>query len=575
MTQIIPTVTIPPQTHSSLQVFDLCPRQYDAKYRSKTVKFVQSYEGEWGDKAHQDLENYIKASGKYQYTDMVHKDTGQNLKDYQWIGQMLLHRAQSRGGYVLAERKFAIGYDRDTNDYWDKTTWLRGKIDVTIIYPERREAEVMDLKGLPLDTKLPTPTGWTTMGEVSVGDTLYSRSGAPCTVTAKSAVKNLQCYEIHFDDNSRVVCDEEHLWVLDSGDVLPVTALQKAMRVPLNAAIQCQESELPIDPYVLGLWLADGKHTSGEITKPDDDVWREVQRRGYEISHDYSAKAKDNKCRVHTVYGLRKQLRTAGLLGNKHVPAQYLRACEEDRMALVRGMLDGDGSVNRVRRQVVFAVCDGGLARSLQELVLSLGVRATLRTSKGHGFGKDVTVYNVSFTPTWFNPFVMQRKRAAADEIRKPKVDSLGRTWGPRTYRRVVSISPVDSVPTQCIAVDSTDHTFLCTEHFIPTHNTGKKKNDSLQIDLYSVSAMLDYTNVDTVKAGYIWAKLPPEKAVDKPLVYTRDSIQPILNTFAAKTAEVQHAWATGNFPPRPNNLCPWCDVTTCEFWRPKPEKRK
>lgn len=249
--ELIPAVNLPPQTHSSLQVFDLCPRQYDAKYRTKTVKFQQSYEGEWGDKAHQDLENYVKANGRYQYANMVHKDSGQNLLDYQWIGEMLMHRAKQRGGYVLAERKFAIGYDRDTSDYWDKTTWLRGKIDITIIYPERREAEVFDLK-------------------------------------------------------------------------------------------------------------------------------------------------------------------------------------------------------------------------------------------------------------------------------------------------------------------------------------TGKKKDDSLQVDLYSVSAMLDYTNVDTVKAGYIWAKLPPDKAVDKPQVYTRDSIQPILNTFAAKTEEVKHAWATGNFPPRPNNMCPWCDVgTACEFWKPKPEKRR
>jgi hypothetical protein len=576
MSNLIPVVNLPPLTHSSLQTFELCPRQFDAKYRTKTVKFQQSYEGEFGDKAHQDLENYIKASGQYQYTDETHRDTGQNLRDYQWVGEMLLHRAQSRGGYVLAERKFAIGYDRDTSDYWDKTTWLRGKIDITIIYPERREAEVFDLKGLPLDTKLPTPTGWTTMGEVAAGDTLYDRSGAPCTVIAKSTVKNLRCYEIKFDDNTSVVCDEEHLWVLEDGTVLPVTQLQRSMRIPLTAPLLCHDTELPIDPYVLGFWLADGKHTSGEVAKPDDGVWDEVQRRGYEISHDYNEDNAAGKCRVHTVYGLRKQLRKAGLLGNKHIPAQYLRADTEDRIALLQGLVDGDGSVNRKRRQVVFAICDGQLAESVRELVLSLGVRATLRTSKGHGFGKDVLVYSITFTPTWFNPFVLPRKRALAAAIMEPIVDTLGRTWGPRTYRRIASVTEVPSVPTQCIAVDSPDHTFLCTDHFIPTHNTAKKKHDPLQVDLYSVSAMLDYSNVDRVRAGYIWAKLPPAKAIDKPLTYTRDDIQPILNTFAAKTADVQHAWETGNFPPRPNNLCPWCDVgPACEFWKPKPEKRR
>ena len=242
MTQLIPTITLPPQTHSSLAVFDLCPRQYDAKYRTKSVKFQQSYEGEWGDLAHKSLEAQLKAGGNYPYPDRIHKDTGQNIRDYQWVGQVLLQRAKDRGGYVLPERKFAVGYDRETSDYWDKSSWLRGMIDVTIIYPERREAEVYDLK-------------------------------------------------------------------------------------------------------------------------------------------------------------------------------------------------------------------------------------------------------------------------------------------------------------------------------------TGKKKDDSLQVDLYSVSAMLDYGNVDTVKAGYIWAKLPPNKAIDKPKAYTRDDIQPILNTFAAKTADVRHAWETGVFPPRPNGLCGrWCDVTGCEY---------
>src|SRR3990172_3982536 len=139
-------VVIPPQTISSIQLFDLCPRQYDAKHRTKSIKFVQSYEGVWGDTAHTSLENQLKAGGNYQFPDQTHKVSGQNMREYQWIGEALLHRAKTLGGYVLAERKFAVGYDRDTADYWDKTGWMRGKIDVTIIYPAARTAEVYDLK---------------------------------------------------------------------------------------------------------------------------------------------------------------------------------------------------------------------------------------------------------------------------------------------------------------------------------------------------------------------------------------------------------------------------------------------
>lgn len=146
MTTLIPIVNIPPQSHSSLQTFELCPRQYEAKYVLRNVKFQPSYESEWGDRAHQYLENYLKASGKFEIPSEVHKDTKQNMRDYQWAGDALLTRAQSRGGYVLAERKFALDHEKDTADYWDKTCWLRGKIDVTIIYPQQGEAEVYDFK---------------------------------------------------------------------------------------------------------------------------------------------------------------------------------------------------------------------------------------------------------------------------------------------------------------------------------------------------------------------------------------------------------------------------------------------
>lgn len=574
MENLIHVVNIPPQTHSSLQLFDLCPRQYDAKYRSKTVKFEQNYEGQWGDAAHMHLENYIKASGKYQYPDEQHRDSGQNMRDYQWVGESLLTRAQARGGYVLAERKFGIGYDRDTADYWDKSGWLRGKIDITIIYPSLREAEVFDLKGLPLDTKLPTPSGWTTMQDVQVGDKLFSRDGKQCTVRAKSEIKNLPCFRIDFDDATSVTCDTEHLWTLDNGSVVNVLDLRTSDRIPLASSIQCEEAQLPIDPYVLGLWLADGKHTSGEITKPDADIWEEVQRRGYTVSHDYSAKASDGKCRVHTVYGLRKQLRESGLLGNKHIPTAYLRAGYDARLDLLRGLMDGDGSANAPRRQAVYVSCNEALAAQVHELALSLGQRAVLRTVRQEGFGKVVYAKWVVFSPIGVNPFLLPRKAEKIAHVLLPNIDRMGREWGPRKYRRVVAVVPVDSVPTQCISVDSADNTYLCTEHFIPTHNTGKKKDDPLQVDLYSVSAMLDYSNVDRVRAGYIWAKLPPAKAIDKPLTYTRDDIPRILNTFDIKTQNVKQAWATGVFPPKPNPLCGWCDVTTCEFYKPSPKRK-
>ena len=72
-------------------------------------------------------------------------------------------------------------------------------------------------KALALDTPLPTPTGWTTMGSVQVGDTLFDESGAPCRVTAATNVMlNRPCYSVRFSDGSSIIADADHLWAVDS-----------------------------------------------------------------------------------------------------------------------------------------------------------------------------------------------------------------------------------------------------------------------------------------------------------------------------------------------------------------------
>src|SRR5882757_7645447 len=68
-------------------------------------------------------------------------------------------------------------------------------------------------KALALDTLLPTPSGWTTMGDVSPGDELFDENGQPCTVTFATEVMNgHKCYEVVFDDGSKIVADEDHNW---------------------------------------------------------------------------------------------------------------------------------------------------------------------------------------------------------------------------------------------------------------------------------------------------------------------------------------------------------------------------
>ena len=69
-------------------------------------------------------------------------------------------------------------------------------------------------KALALDTPLPTPTGWTTMGDVTVGDELLSADGQPTRVVAATEVMlGRPCYEIEFSDGTVIVADAQHQWL--------------------------------------------------------------------------------------------------------------------------------------------------------------------------------------------------------------------------------------------------------------------------------------------------------------------------------------------------------------------------
>lgn len=368
-------------------------------------------------------------------------------------------------------------------------SWLRLKLDA-MVHVSETEAISIDYKGLPLHTPLPTPTGWTTMGEVAIGDHLIAQNGNACTVIGKSAVKHLPCYRLTFDDTSAADCDNEHLWTLVNGDVVPVTELKVGDIIPTANAMILPVAELPIDPYVLGFWLADGKHTSGEISKPDDDVWDEVRARGYELGFEQGGGA---KCRSHTVIGLRTELRKLGLLENKHIPPAYLRASYGQRLDLLRGIMDGDGSANITRKQAVMNTVCEAFAMQVKELLLSLGQRPLVRVDIANGFGKHTYAYFVSFRPRGLNPFKLRRKASKIEGW------GIGESW----RRRIVRIDELPPQDTQCIMVDSVDNTFLCTRNFIPTHNTGRKFGNELkhaeQLQLYQLVCFLRYPKLEVV----------------------------------------------------------------------------
>lgn len=343
---------------------------------------------------------------------------------------------------------------------------IKGTVDL-IVQENSAYFQILDYKGLPLETPILTTLGWSTMGDIQIGDVVYDRFGEQTKVTAKSRIKNKECYKITFDDKSTAECDDEHYWTLSDNSVIQTPDLQKGMKIDVARPIKNEDIDLPIHPYVLGLWLGDGRNRGGEICSGDLECFEHIKKCGYFIGENIDKRKRN--CESRTIYGLTKELRDLNLLHNKHIPNIYFKGSYNQRLALLQGLMDSDGSVNPIRKQCVFMNRKERLSNDVQFLLRTLGQRPYLCITKQKYKDKDIECYPVFFRPiNDIKPFLLERKNN--------KIDNK---WGggQSDTRRIINIEKIGIKKTQCISVDSNDKTYLCTENLIPTHNTGKRLN--------------------------------------------------------------------------------------------------
>jgi len=536
-------------SYTALIDYETCPHAYAAKRVYKTVKDEMSPEGLWGNEVHKKLEQRL-VHGTPLPADIPYE---------KWA--VTIERFREPGDELKCEMQMALNRQFKPTGWFAKDAWCRGIIDVMLVKEAGATAYIFDWKGLDVTTPIPTPSGWTTMGELKTGDMVFGGDGKPCKVTGKSAVHSRPCYRIEFDDKSTVICDDEHRWptregVMTTKEIVVARSESKNVIMPTAQPVDLPEAKLPIHPYVLGFWLADGKHTSGEICKPDNDVWEQVKASGYDIGSDYN-QDNEGRCRTHTVYGLRTQLRKAGLLGNKHIPEVYLRASHDQRAELLRGLMDGDGTANTTRSQCVFTTCDKALSDQVVELLLSLGHRPSQATTKQFGFGERVTAYPIAFRPMHgIETFHMKRKAEK----------TMG--WGPGHSERryVTTVELVPTVPTQCIEVDSPDNTYLCTKRMLVTHNTGKVKTDQTQLKLFVGILSRAYPDIERFITKFVWLKhdkvTPSQTEGDR---FLKEWVPDIWKEIYPRVKRMEDAYNAEVFPMKPNGLCgKYCPVITC-----------
>lgn len=361
---------------------------------------------------------------------------------------------------------------------------IAGQIDLLI--KKGNKIIIGDWKGLPLDTEIPTLEGWSTIADLQEGDIIFDKDGNPTKIIHKSEIHNNPCYKITFDNGDTIVADHEHRWevsfstaknskyhgeyrtqVMTTEEIANYLKTLPEKRVAYDIPkivnpkpLNLEKKDLPIDPYVLGCWLGDGSKQCGAITNETNNVLSEIQRRGYNLGDDISA---ENRTSTYTILGIYGKLKELNLINNKHIPDIYQRASYEQRLDLLRGLMDTDGYYNSKRKRFVMETAQEWQCYDFIKLLASLGIKSTKFDIIKKLNGKEFHEYSINFSTRGLNPFLMRNQ-----EVDYPTKDAC-------TYRKIDKVELVETVPTQCLEVDSPSHTFLCTNKMIVTHNTNKE----------------------------------------------------------------------------------------------------
>lgn len=376
-------------------------------------------------------------------------------------------------------------------------------------------------KMLALDTPIPTPFGWTTMGDISPGDTIFDNDGNPAKVTVVSPIRtDAKAYHLTFDDGEEITACADHLWVtMTDQERETLFKRDSEWKARRRAKRPSRATGNKSAAFMASIAARNAKRaTESETMVPSKGEVRTTQEivdtllfRGHRRNHsirvagaidtlpailpidpytlgawlgdgssanagftgvdpeiwewieraEYRMSHSTVDPQHHHIMGLAKPLRALDLLKNKHIPPIYLRGSIDQREALLQGLMDTDGH----------AALDGGcefdntnrrLIDGVYELVTSLGMKATITEGRAKLNGRDCGAkWRVKFM-TNRPVFHLARKAARLK-------DKLRQTT---RFRYIVDAIEVDPVPMRCIAVDSPSRQYLAGRGFIPTHNT-------------------------------------------------------------------------------------------------------
>lgn len=360
-------------------------------------------------------------------------------------------------------------------------------------------------KAMPKDTLIPTPDGEKLLGEIKVGDFVFDRKGHPTKVLGVYDRGVRRCFELTFSDGRKTRCCDEHIWpCYTSKKNLKNLTLQEMMekgirisaksgarfRMPINGCVEFSEKELPVHPYILGVFLGDGCCKERYLTLSSNDL--PVVEKVAKILNATAEKLSENNYSWRFMKG-GKAITTKEVFGDiaswvmrgsneKAIPAYYLHGSSDQRIALLQGLFDTDGSVSSKSNGLAsFSTTSSELYAGVSYLLRSLGLSASTSSKavcrgrvKQNGTCSTDYVVRTHLKPDQFDvcfslPRQIEKLKAVFGAFKRPSkcTERVALT-------DVREIEPCEQV---CILVDNPEHLFLAND-FLVTHNTHRAIED-------------------------------------------------------------------------------------------------
>lgn len=367
-------------------------------------------------------------------------------------------------------------------------------------------------KAQPINTIIPTPNGNVELGKIQVGDYVFDREGKPTKVLGVYPQGLKKKYKIVLSDKRETICAGDHLWsyYTSRGNLVSKTTeeiLNSGLKnssgfkykIPINKPVQYSTKEYDIDPYLIGAFLGDGcckakyltiSSETEEIPNLIGEIINATPIKNSETNYNWTFEWNDKTKTIKWIGGNgaecsteRKKPKTLDYFEKyekylmqyayeKDIPPEYKYGDVEQRLNLIQGLMDTDGSINSSdnhRYNMRFTSTSLKLVKSLQEILFSLGYSSTIYLDEREKKYTNNICYNLSINipnEEKYKFFRLKRKKDIALEAQKYKKR--------KDYSKV---SIVDIIPLKemtemvCIYVDNSEHLYL-TNDYIVTHNT-------------------------------------------------------------------------------------------------------